>query len=144
MKRGRKIKSNHFALKVNQNYRETEEEQDYAKKFKSQITEIPERENGGKKLQTKWLKNVSQSEDWRERWMYRVMGYWSSFMRGNHCGNGCQGRRACIIIDKSLGAQSGQVRELKTPGGPSYRVAFTILWNLPPGAWPDSHTEYQR
>lgn len=53
MKRGRKIKSNHFALKVNQNYRETEEEQDYAKKFKSQITEIPERENGGKKLQTK-------------------------------------------------------------------------------------------
>lgn len=53
MKKGRKIKSKHFTLKVNQNYRETEEKQDYAKKFKSQITEIPERENGGKKLQTK-------------------------------------------------------------------------------------------
>ena len=35
--------------------------------LRSQTAEIPERENGGKKLQTKSLKNVPQGEDWRDR-----------------------------------------------------------------------------
>lgn len=53
-------------------------------------------------------------------------------------------RKVWPVTDEWLGAQRGHLWDLETPEGPSHRKPLSVLWHLPPGAWPGSHSKYWR
>lgn len=83
-------------------------------------------------------------QNWREdRWTQQVTGYQSRDSRAETPGDEDLAWETWPVIDELLEPQCGQLwvgnsRHPDIEGGP------IILWDLPPGAWPVSHSKYWR